>query len=487
MAYELKVEFSDIMNIYSKNHKVGNKNGIKRAYHFAEEKHAGVNRGSGEPYINHVLRAARSVAEWGAESDVIMAALLHDVVEDCDVTLEDIEKQFDSSVADIVDAVTALSDKDFDAANHTLPKAQKDMLSDAKLQRKMNSKALLVKIADRIDNLNTISGVKEEKRIPKAEHTKAIIIPMARLAKADHLADVLEELCFKIEHPAMYDNIERQYSHLLETNSNACKESLNTLEQIFSSNYSNAALSRYRRYIVDLIHSERSGISIYRQISRDAKNLKEDWSSLLTKYNIELYDVTLIVSDELGEEKSGLHPYDVFFHYFDRALSSKGFYLVKYCFTTNKDTGYFLLSDETDNLYRLFVRTELEYLRFLYGSIVDPDSNFAIHNVNEIEPQDTYNEKIKVFRRDGSAMDIDKGATVLDFAFYVHTDLGLHFEYAMVDESKTRLPKNTRLSEGDLITVVSNEKILPDITWFKHVNTSRAKHNLVKYFQKLGY
>lgn len=487
MAYELKVEFSDIMNIYSKNHKVGNKNGIKRAYHYAEEKHAGVNRGSGEPYINHVLRAARSVAEWGAESDVIMAALLHDVVEDCDVTLEDIEKQFDSSVADIVDAVTALSDKDFDAANHTLTKAQMDILSDAKLQRKMNSKALLVKIADRIDNLNTLSGVKEEKRIPKAEHTKAIIIPMARLAKADHLADILEELCFKIEHPVMYDNIEREYRLFLKANSVACQQSLQTLEEVISPNYYSTALSRFRRYIVSLIHTERSYISIYRQISRDASNLREDWPSLLTKYNIELYDVTLIVSDELGEEKSGLHPYDVFFHYFDRALSSRGFYLIKYCFTTNKDTGYFLLSDEMDNLYRFFVRTELEYLRFLYGSIVDPDSNFAIHNVNEIEPQDTYNEKIKVFRRDGSAMDIDKGATVLDFAFYVHTDLGLHFEYAMVDESKTRLPKNTRLSEGDLITIVTNEKILPDITWFKHVNTSRAKHNLVKYFQKLGY
>ena len=133
MAYELKVEFSDIMNIYSKNHKVGNKNGIKRAYHFAEEKHAGVNRGSGEPYINHVLRAARSVAEWGAESDVIMAALLHDVVEDCDVTLADIEKQFGSNVADIVDAVTALSDKDF--TDHTLTKAQKDLLADPARRR----------------------------------------------------------------------------------------------------------------------------------------------------------------------------------------------------------------------------------------------------------------------------------------------------------------------------------------------------------------
>ena len=118
---------------------------------------------------------------------------------------------------------------------------------------------------------------------------------------------------------------------------------------------------------------------------------------------------------------------------------------------------------------------------------MDPDSNFSISNVNEIEPRDTYNEMIKVFRRDGSAMDIDKGATVLDFAFYIHTDLGLHFDYALVDESKSKLPKNTRLSEGDLITIVANEKILPDITWFKHVNTSRAKHNLVKYFQKLGY
>ena len=118
------------MNAYSKNHKVGNKNGIKRAYHFAEEKHAGVTRGTGEPYINHALRTARSVAEWGAESDVIMAALLHDVIEDCGVTEDDIEKKFDSNVAEIVDTVTALSDKDFDSTSGTLTKTQKDLLSD---------------------------------------------------------------------------------------------------------------------------------------------------------------------------------------------------------------------------------------------------------------------------------------------------------------------------------------------------------------------
>ena len=485
MSYALVVNISDVMKAYSKNHKVGNKYGIKRAYEFAEKKHAGQTRGSGEPYIKHPLRVARLAAEWGSESDVIMAALLHDVAEDCGVPLSEIRELFGSNVEKIVDTVTALSDKEF--ANHTLTKAQKDLLSDAKLQSSMNSEALLVKIADRIDNLNTLSGVKPEKRVPKAEHTKEIIIPMARLAKADHLADVLEDLCFKIEHPKMYEDIEKQYRQLLKDNSKTCQETLNTLEETVSSGYSSRALGKYRRYITGFVHSERPCISIYRQISREALNLKEDLPDLLTKYKIELYDLTFIVSDEIDDEKPGMHPYDVFFQYFDKALSSKGLYLLKYCFTSNKSTGYFLLSDEMDNLYRLFVRTELEYQRFLYGSIVDPDSNFSIDNVNEVEPRDTYNEKIRVFRRDGTAMDIDQGATVLDFAFYIHTDLGLHFDHAIIDESKTKLPLSTRLSEGDLVTIVTSDKVSPDITWFKHVNTSRAKHTLVKYFQKLGY
>ena len=485
MSYALVVNISDVMKAYSKNHKVGNKYGIKRAYEFAEKKHAGQTRGSGEPYIKHPLRVARLAAEWGSESDVIMAALLHDVAEDCGVPLSEIRELFGSNVEKIVDTVTALSDKEF--ANHTLTKAQKDLLSDAKLQSRMNSEALLVKIADRIDNLNTLSGVKPEKRVPKAEHTKEIIIPMARLAKADHLADVLEDLCFKIEHPKMYEDIEKQYRQLLKDNSMTCQETLNTLEETVSSGYSSRALGKYRRYITGFVHSERPCISIYRQISREALNLKEDLPDLLTKYKIELYDLTFIVSDEIDDEKPGMHPYDVFFQYFDKALSSKGLYLLKYCFTSNKSTGYFLLSDEMDNMYRLFVRTELEYQRFLYGSIVDPDSNFSIDNVNEVEPRDTYNEKIRVFRRDGTAMDIDQGATVLDFAFYIHTDLGLHFDHAIIDESKTKLPLSTRLSEGDLVTIVTSDKVSPDITWFKHVNTSRAKHTLVKYFQKLGY
>lgn len=530
MAYDMAVEFNtDIVKVYSQHHPIENKQDLIRAYDYASQKHAGQKRGSGEAYIKHPLRTARSCAKWRADKDVIMAALLHDVAEDCNTPLSEIEKSFGPNVAAIVDAVTSLSDRDFD--HHTLTKAQRDILSDAKLQRKMNYKALLVKVADRIDNLQTMSGVKEEKRIPKAEHTREIIVPMCRLAQAHHFADVLEELCFEIEHPTMYANYKKHYRRVLKTNDATCRESLAVLSRVFDPsqkiNHPHPELNQLKRYIVNFYSNKRSYISLHRQISRGSRNIVADWSSLLSKYNVALYDLTLVVSDafladinvnpydmsDLNSlddstnrsfevagplfdasarlydmsgrpyEASVRQAYDIFFEYFDKELSHNGFYLLKYCYTTNRDSGYFLIADRMDNMYRLFVRTEREQQRYLYGNIVD-DSDFMISDVNETDPRDTYKEKIKIFLRNGNKLSIDKGATVLDVAFYIHPQTGLHFSYAMLDESKTQLPCHTRLNEGDTITIVTDEDAWPEIAWFKYVNTVRAKHELVKYFQK---
>ena len=530
MAYDMAVDFyTDIVKVYSQHHPIDNKQDLIRAYEYAAQKHAGQKRGSGEAYIKHPLRTARSCAKWRADKDVIIAALLHDVAEDCNTPLSEIEKSFGPNVAAIVDAVTALSDRDFD--HHTLTKAQKDILSDAKLQRKMNYKALYVKVADRIDNLRTMSGVKEEKRIPKAEHTREIIVPMCRLAQAHHFADVLEELCFEIEHPTMYANYKKHYRRVLKTNDATCRESLAVLSRVFDPsqriNHPHPELNQLKRYIVNFYSNKRSYISLHRQISRGSRNIVADWSSLLSKYNVALYDLTLVVSDafladinvnpydmsDLNSlddstnrsfevagplfdasarlydmsgrpyEASVRQAYDIFFEYFDKELSHNGFYLLKYCYTTNRDSGYFLIADRMDNMYRLFVRTEREQQRYLYGNIVD-DSDFMISDVNETDPRDTYKEKIKIFLRNGNKLSIDKGATVLDVAFYIHPQTGLHFSYAMLDESKTQLPCHTRLNEGDTITIVTDEDAWPEIAWFKYVNTVRAKHELVKYFQK---
>ena len=169
--YKLEVSYNDLTNIFSQKHPGADRDGIKRAYAFANEKHGGVRRRSGEPYINHCLRAARLLAEHGFDSICMMAALLHDVVEDCDVTLTQIRELFGREVAKTVDAVTALSDRDYDGRR--LTKKQRDILSDAKFLNKVNTRALYVKIADRIDNLSTISCFSEEKRLLKAPSTHA--------------------------------------------------------------------------------------------------------------------------------------------------------------------------------------------------------------------------------------------------------------------------------------------------------------------------
>ena len=483
LTYKMRVTIDDIIHAYSQKHMVDRDADISRAYTYAAEKQSGVFRGTGEPYINHALRVAKHVADWGFKSDVIMAALLHDVVEKCDLPLSEIEERFGTDVAIVVDAVTALSDKDFE--DQTLTKAQKDLLSDVRLQKKMNKGALYVKIADRIDNLNTLSGIDEDKRIPKAQHTREIIIPLARRVHAYYFVDELEELCFQTEHPRKYEMITKQYRALRAVNSRMCHESLDKLSSIFDPHYNHETrdLDRWHRDIVNFTYRHRSCVSIYRQISHDADNINDDWSRLLSKDRVALYELTLIVRDELNDDDSGIHPSDLFFAYFDKALSLKGFYLIKYCLTTYKDTGYFLIADEMDNLYRLFVRTETDYQRYIYGSIADEDGPLAPADVNEFEPRDTYNEKIKVFRRDGSAMLIDKGATVLDFAFHIHSDLGYHFAYATVDESRTRLPAYTRLNEGDTITIVTKAGNKPAFNWIKYIRTSRAKYHLARYFE----
>lgn len=483
MPYKLDVTFDEILYYYTKYHRSGDREGIKRAFHYAEEKHRGVKRGSGEPYINHPMRTARLLAEQGFDSDYLIAALLHDIVEDCDVPLSEIRNLFGNRVAKTVDAVTALSDRDFGEKKPS--KIKRDRLSDAKLQEKMTVKALYVKIADRIDNLSTIHGVKEEKRLPKAEHTREILIPMAERAKAYYYVDVLEDLCFRIEHPGHLAKMEEIRTKICTENHLAAGRNLQVFEQVFDPlrKSPDKALEPYRRHIISFRRQDRSMVSLYRQITAMSANSKE-LDRVLRKDTFAFYDLFLIVSNDLEEEGTPIRTHDLFFKYFDLTLSRRGFYIVDYKRTTHRDATYFLLADEMDNLYRLFIRTQEDYNRYLHGNIID-DSAFFPGIVNEIEPRDTYSPKIKVFCADGAAMMIDRSATVLDFAFHVHSDLGLHFKYARLNDAGTRLPAYTRLNEGDTVFIEEDPDVKPSFSWFKYIRTSRATHHLVRYFYQL--
>lgn len=480
--YTMDICIDDIMRELVRNHKVANKKIVQKAYDFASEMHKGQTRKSGEPYIMHPLRVARYIASWGFESDVICAALLHDCIEDCDTNINEISKLFGTSISEAVDAVTSL-DKELDKAFH-LTKEEIDKLSDIKLQEKMTEKALFVKAADRLDNLNTIDSFSEEKKINKAKHTREVLIPMLMKEGAYRIIDQLENLCLKLEHPDRYNAIQSEYESILLRNSYSTGKVLRSFLDIFRSGNTSVTgeSSPYFDYVAHFKYNTRSLISIYRQITADAENINYDLPKLLSKKNIALYDLTLVINDNKDslhgpDRPDELSLFDIFFKIYETFLMNHGICILGYKSTTYGESCYFILRDQMDNMYRLFLKTETQYMRYKLGHIIDVD-DFGVEDSNA-----GLDNKIKVFTAKGEARYIDAGATMLDFAFMIHSELGFHFDYAMIDNSKTQRKPYDRLSPGDTVTIVTNPEIQPKIQWFKYVKTEKAIEHLIR---KLG-
>ena len=490
--YEMFASYNDILRLVCANHKIPNKTLLKKAYDYALESHKNQSRISGEPYHLHPVRVARYVAEWGFESDVVIAALLHDVLEDCEISKEDIEKTFNSEVSDMVDTVTNLNQDLKDMEGLTQEEIQ--ALSDAKLQKYMSDRALYIKLADRLDNLNTIDCLPKERQIKKALHTREIIIPMAVKMGAVKIIDDLAELCFKIEHESQYNAISSYFQEYWKANARTCNRTIRIIEDAFKNGASFLKktdfppdLKPYSKFISGFAYRPRSKVSVFRQITHEAKNMKRDFNRLLNKRYIGIYDLTVIFDDIIDSAQEGLNPFDIFFKYYHSFFMQFGICIRDFVQTTQKDTTLFLLSDEMDNLYRLFICTNQSYLRYKIGNIIDSDKHFSefFDDVNDIDPRDTYKPKIKVFTRNGDPRSIDAGATVLDFAFLLHTDIGLHFDYALINHQRAHVGMHYVLNEGDEIEIFPSERNLAKIQWFRHVKTTGAVKKLVDYFVAL--
>lgn len=481
--YKLLVSYDELIAALSANHKVVNKSAVRKAYNYASEKHKNQTRKTGEAYIMHPLRVAKFIAEWGLESDVVVAALLHDIVEDCNTPISEIEEEFGSNVAKMVDALTAVNSDLEKAKGKT--KEEIDKMSDARLIRKVDETALLIKAADRLDNLYTISGVPEKKQFGKAQHTREILIPLMKREGAFMLIEELENLCFKIEHKERYHNIMTIYNNILSQNAVTTKKVLDTLNKTLKkdSNYIlQNELVAYKNCIINFTYNTRSAMSIYRHLIRKATNLDKELPNLLIKSHTPLYDLTLITKNKFSEDVSATRPLDIFFKFYEKSLIDEGICIADCCKTTHGDADYLLLHDDMDNYYRLFIKSEEDYMRYNLGCIIDDKGAFSFSDVYDGAPTDAYNTKIKVFKRDGSELYIDAGSTVLDFAFAIHSDLGLHFDYALIDNSQTQFPAYTKLNEGDKITIITKEDMAAKIQWFRYVKTSKAVDYLVKQF-----
>ena len=472
--------YQNLLNIYlSSNHRKKVEI-IEKAFNFARDAHKGIRRRSGEPYIMHPIAVATIVIqEIGLGSTSISAALLHDVVEDTDYTIEDIEAQFGTKIARIVDGLTKISGGIFG------DKASLQAENFRKLLLTMNEdiRVVLIKMADRLHNMRTLESMPANKQYKIAGETLYVYAPLAHRLGLYAIKTELEDLSFKYNHPAEYRRIKDQIS--------ASEESRNELFARFSAP----------------IRERLDNMGLKYEFFTRVKSCYSIWKKMQTKripFN-EVYDlyaarIVFECDDESAEKRICWNIYneitEVYTKHPDR---------VRDWLTTPKVNKYRALhvtvmgpdgnwveiqirSRRMDDIaergfaahwkYKIGEGEEEEelsnWLTTITDILKDPEPN-AIDFMDTIK-LNLFASEIVVFTPKGETITLPKGATILDLAFTLHTDLGTHCIAGKVNH-KLR-PLSYKLASGDQVEILSSNTQTPKAEWEKFVITAKGKTRL---------
>ena len=453
---------------------------IDKAFKFARDAHKGIRRRSGEPYILHPIAVATIVSqEIGLGSTSISAALLHDVVEDTDYTVEDIEAQFGAKIARIVDGLTKISGGIFgDKASLQAENFRKLLLTMSE-----DIRVVLIKMADRLHNMRTLSSMPANKQYKIAGETLYIYAPRAHRLGLYAIKTELEDLSFRYNHPSEYQRIKDQIA--------ASEESRNELFARFSAP----------------IRERLDNMGLKYEFNARVKSCYSIWNKMQTKRIpfeevCDLYAARIVFEcdDESAEKRICWNIYnevtEVYTKHPDR---------VRDWLTTPKVNKYRALhvtvmgpdgnwvevqirSRKMDDIaergfaahwkYKIGEGEEEDELAAWLSTIVDilkdPEPN-AIDFLDTIK-LNLFASEIVVFTPKGEMITLPKGASVLDLAFMLHTDLGTHCIAGKVNHKL--VPLSYKMSSGDQVEILTSNSNEPKPEWEKFLVTAKGKTRL---------
>lgn len=452
------------------------KDNIRAAYELAVKAHESQRRKSGEPYILHPIEVARICAEEiGLGPTAIICALLHDVVEDTDVSLDEIRGMFGDKIAKIVDGLTKL-DGSF---NSDSPQAEnfKKVLSTLV----EDVRVVLIKMADRLHNMRTLGSMPRHKQLKIAAETSYIYAPLAHRLGLYNLKTEFQDLCMKITEPETYHEISRKLQETKHERSNYINEFIKPLA---------GSLDELE------IH--------YRIIGRP-KSISSIWNKIKTKKVAfeEIYDlfaIRIIINVPRNKEKSFCwQVYSIVTDVY-RPIPER----LKDWVTTPKSNGYESLHTSVIGPKGRFVEVQIRsermdeiaergfaahwkykgvsnqqdvydnWLDSIRDILEDPDKD-ALDFLNDFKTN-LFAEEVYVYTPKGEMRILPKGATALDFAFSIHSDIGYHC--AAVKVNNKLEPMGYVIQNGDQVFITTKKNQKPNESWLKMVITGKAKSKI---------
>ncbi|MGC9120439.1 MAG: RelA/SpoT family protein [Sulfurihydrogenibium sp.] len=460
---------------------IEDKNDIFKAIDFVIEKHKNQFRKSGEPYYIHPIEVAKILADLKMDKASIIAGLLHDIVEDTDTTLQDIEELFGKKVAQLVDGVTKINKYQFDNIESAkIENFRKFIVSSVN-----DIRVIVIKLADRLHNLRTLNFLREEKQKAIAKESLEIYSPLAGRLGLWNIKREIDDLSFMYLYPEEYKKVVSYFAISKEATEKYLKEKVIPQIQELLDQHNIKAQIHYRAKHL---------YSIYEKTIR--KNLK-----LNDIYDI--FGVRLIVDSvkdcyvALGLIHSKWTPVPGKFKDYI-SLPKSNFYQALHTTVVGPEGKFVEIQIKTHEMHKIaeegiaahwiykgskgLTEKDLESFNWLKNILEALKSSEDPEVLQDIS-KDLTREEIYVFTPKGDLIKLPAGSTIVDFAYAIHTQIGHKAVGGKVNGKF--VPLDTRLKNGDIVEVITKEGRKPSRDWLKFVVTSKAKTNIKQYLSKI--
>ncbi len=467
----------DVLGVYLEANQVTD---IERAYQLAERAHDGQMRSSGDPYITHPVAAAHILADLHLDHQTIMAALMHDVIEDCDVTKQDLSNEFGETVADLVEGVSKLTQIDFQSKEQ----AQAENFRKMMMAMTQDIRVILIKLADRLHNMQTLGALRPDKRRRIARETLEIYAPIANRLGIYRLKEQLELLGFANMYPLRY----RVLQHSVKKVRGHRKEIVERITEQLRTRLKDSRITS------KVIGREKSVYSIYKKMRDKVGTFSEV---------MDIYAFRVITDSEdscyriLGQIHNLFKPIPGRFKDYIAIPKANG-YQSLHTVLRNKTGIHIEVQIRTEQMNQMAEHGVAAHWLYKTGSAHPAETKAREWLQSLIELQqsagdsmefienvkiDLYPDEVYIFTPKGKIIELPKGATPVDFAYAIHTDVGNSCIACKIDKQFS--PLSTPLSNGKTVEIITAPGAKPNPAWLSYVVTGKARSNIRNFVKNI--
>ncbi|MCA9352857.1 bifunctional (p)ppGpp synthetase/guanosine-3',5'-bis(diphosphate) 3'-pyrophosphohydrolase [Patescibacteria group bacterium] len=474
----METDMKEIYDLMRTAPKAKEKELLEKAYDVAKKAHAGQQRASGEPYFNHVFATAKNLAEFGLDATTIAAGFLHDTIEDTPVTEQEIQKEFGDEIVFLVNGVTKLGTLKYRGRERHVESLRKFFIATAE-----DFRVVVIKLADRLHNVETLKYVKPEKQQRIALETIEIYAPLAYRLGMGRLVGALQDASFPFAYPKEAKMVEDLMKQKKKLNEKYLEKVWRTL---------NAEMAKNNIKDITMHQRVKGRYSLWRKLQRKNMDIEQIYDIVALRIIVKTVDDCYRV---LGIIHSKWRPLPGRIKDYIALPKVNGYQSIHTTIFTG-DGGIVEIQVRTKEMHEFaeygFAAHHVYKQR---GSTVPDKYSLAwleeLKELQETEQKkdflkelrtDLFEDRIFVFTPKGDVLDLPSGASAIDFAYAIHSEIGNTAQAALINGKNSAL--KTTLVSGDIVNIQTNKKGTPSGKWLPYVKTTLAKKHIEKYLKE---